>query len=44
MAEKEYCNNWECPHNKNGECYATPEEKDICLNDLLEALKNITKN
>lgn len=41
MTEKEYCNEWECPHNKNGKCCATPEEKDACLDNLLEALKKI---
>lgn len=40
---EEYCNDWECPHNKDGVCAANAEESAQCLNDLLEALSRLKK-
>ncbi len=41
---KEYCNDWECPHNKDGECVANAEEYAQCFDELLAALSRLKKS
>ena len=38
----EKCNDWECKHNKNGEC-ETIEAFSACLEEVLKDIKKIEK-
>lgn len=38
---KDYCNDWECPHNKDGVCGANADEYAECLDELLAAISRL---
>ena len=37
-----YCNNWECPHNKDGKCTWNDPNKDApCVEEIYKNLSKI---